>query len=70
LSSTRETLRTLNAETVAEVAKGQSGTHLQSTSWSVLAGKLDHELPALFGSGERVVDLAYNFGFIRAFGAA
>jgi len=61
LSSTRETLRTLNAEIVTEVAKGQSGTHLQSASWSVLAGNLDRGLPALFGSGERVVDLAYNF---------
>ena len=61
LSRTRETLRTLHAEIVAELATGRSGRQLQSASWSVLASNLERELPALFSSGDRVVDLAYNF---------
>lgn len=61
LSSTRETLHTLNAEIVAEVEKGLLGTQQQSASWSVLAANLGHELPTLFELGERVVDLANNF---------
>ena len=61
LSSTRETLQTLNAEIAAEVAKTQLSTQRKSASWSVLAANLGPELPMLFETGERVIDLAYNF---------